>query len=222
MARSRSKKAVYKGLAIASVRGRNFIYATNFSESRIDIYDNQFKPARGKDFKKDPKRRAFTDMGSPAIPKDYGPFGIANIGGKLYVTYAKHNPPENKDDLAGPGNGFVSVFNPDGSFVARLASNGTLNSPWGITMSGAGFGEFSNSLIIGNFGDGRINAFAPSGQFLGQLKDANGNALVIDGLWGGIFPDPSRTPSLDPNSLYFAAGPNDESHGTFGFVRLTQ
>jgi uncharacterized protein (TIGR03118 family) len=219
VARSHSDKAVYKGLAIGNAGGKNFIYVTNFSQSRIDVYNDRFRHPWGKDFK---NKKSFVDQGSPAIPKDYGPFGISNIGGKLYVTYAKHKPPENEDDLAGPGNGFVDVFNTDGTFVMRLASHGTLNSPWGVTMSNAGFGDFSNSLIIGNFGDGRINGFSTSGQFLGQLKDASGNPITIDGLWAVIFADPARTPSLDPTKMYFAAGPNDESHGTFGYVHLTQ
>jgi uncharacterized protein (TIGR03118 family) len=216
VATSASDEAVYKGLAIASVGRKNFIYATNFRESQIDVYDGEFKPAKGAPF----AHRPFIDRGSPRIPSDYGPFGIANIGGKLYVTYAKHRPPDNDDDLAGPGNGFVSVFNPDGSFVARLASNGTLNAPWGVTASGAGFGVFSNSLIISNFGDGRINAFSRGGQFLGQLEEKKGKPIVIDGLWSVIFADPGITHTLDPNFLYFAAGPDDESHGTFGYVQL--
>jgi uncharacterized protein (TIGR03118 family) len=218
VATSVSDEAVYKGLAIASVGRKNFIYATNFRESQIDIYDAEFRHAKDAHF----ARKPFVDRGSPRIPSDYGPFGIANIGGKLYVTYAKHRPPDNDDDLAGPGLGFVSVFNPDGSFVRRLASNGTLNAPWGVVASGAGFGVFSNSLIISNFGDGRINAFSPGGEFLGQLTEKKGKPIVIDGLWGVIFANPELTRALDPNFLYFAAGPDEESHGTFGYVRLAK
>lgn len=165
------------------------------------------------------KEHAFVDRGTPAIPADYGPFGITNVHGKLFVTYAKRLPPENKDDLAGLGNGFVSVFKPDGSFVERFASNGALNSPWGVTVSGPAFGRFRNAIIINNFGDGHINAFARRGAFLGQLQGRDGKPLVVDGIWSVLFPDRDLSSIFNPGVLYFAAGPDDESQGTFGYIQ---
>ena len=215
VAKSASAKSVYKGLAIAQVGGQNFIYATNFSESRIDVFDSRFKHQNGTPF----QGARFVDTGLPAIPSDFGPFGIANIGGQLYVTYAKHLPPDNHDDEAGPGNGYISIFNSDGTFVGRFASNGTLNSPWGVTVAGPSFGEFSNAIIVNNFGDGRINGFSRNGQFLGQLQGADHNPLIVDGIWSVVSPS-GVSAALDQNTLYFAAGPNDESHGTFGTIRL--
>lgn len=215
VAKSASAKAVYKGLAIAQVGGQNFIYATNFSQSRIDVFDRRFKHQNGTPF----QGARFVDTGSPAIPSDFGPFGIANIGGKLYVSYAKHAPPDNRDDEAGPGNGYISVFNPDGTFVGRFASNGTLNSPWGVTVAGPNFGEFSNAIIVNNFGDGHVNGFSRTGQFLGQLLGADHNPLTVDGIWSIVSPS-GVSAALDQNILYFAAGPDDESHGTFGTISL--
>lgn len=215
VARSASDKGVYKGIALAQVGGQNFIYATNFRESRIDVYDGQFHHENGAPF----QGARFVDTGSPAIPSDFGPFGIANIGGKLYVTYAKHAPPDNHDDLAGPGNGYISIFNPDGTFVGRFASNGTLNSPWGVTVAGPSFGQFSNAIISNNFGDGHVNGFSRDGHFLGQLEGADHNPLVIDGIWSIVSPS-GVSSVLDQNTLYFAAGPDGESHGTFGRINL--
>lgn len=216
IAMSASSDAVYKGLAIAPLGGRSFVYATDFRGSKIDVYDGNFNPVGSPPF----KAHAFVDQGSPPIPSDYGPFGIAYLHGILFVTYAKHFPPENKDDFAGPGNGFISMFNPDGAFIGRFASNGTLNSPWGLTVSGPAFGPFSNALIVNNFGDGRLNAFSQNGDFLGQLQGSDGKPLVVDGIWSVLFPEPSLHPMFNSNVLYFAAGPNDEGHGTFGYIQV--
>src|SRR5581483_4525265 len=207
VARSASDKAVYKSLAIAPLGGTSYLYVT-------DIYDTGFHHQQGAPF----QGASFVDRGSPAIPADFGPFGIANINGLLYVTYAKHKV-GNHDDSAGVGNGYIDVFNPDGSFVKRFASNGSLNSPWGVTMSGGGFGEFSNDILVNNFGDGTVSVFGLDGTFLGQLKDPNGTTVTIDGLWSVKFPDPAITTALDPNTLYWAAGPQDEGHGMFGYIK---
>jgi uncharacterized protein (TIGR03118 family) len=207
VAMSTTDQAVYKGIAMASTGGNNYLYVTNFREAKIDVYDKNFALVT---------TMPFTD---PAMPAGYGPFGIANIGGKLFVTYALQKAPENKDDDAGPGHGFVDVYNADGTFVMRFASQGTLNSPWGIAMSRPGFGRYMNSILIGNFGDGTISAFDDGGNYLGQLGDKDGNALVIDGLWGIMFTDPSGAPDTDPNRLYFTAGPDGEEHGTFGYIQ---
>lgn len=202
-----SPDAVYKGLALASDGGHDFLYAADFKERKIVVFDTHFVPVAGKLFV-DPTT-------SPAIPSDYGPFNIASVGGMLYVTYARHKPPENGDDLAGAGNGYVNVFRPDGSFVRRFASAGALNSPWGVVQAPASFGAYSNAILVGNFGDGRITAFDSTGHELGQLQDASGVALSIDGLWGITF---NGAGSNNPHVLYFAAGPQAESHGTFGYV----
>lgn len=206
-----SVDAVYKGIAMATNGASNNLYVADFKENKIVIYDKNFAPTT--------VSGNFTETGLPAIPSDFGPFGIQNVGGLLYVTYAKHKPaPDNGDDLSGLGNGYVSVFNPDGTFVKRFASNGTLNSPWGITTAPATFGDFKNAILISNFGDGTINGYdATSGNYIGQLKDASGNVIHIDGLWGLMFTTAIHT---DPNALYFTAGPGGENHGVFGYLKL--
>ena len=153
---------------------------------------------------------SFTD---PGIPGGFAPFNIQNLGGKLYVTYAKVGP--TGDDVSGAGNGFVSVFDTNGNFIMRVASQGTLNSPWGLAIAPNSFKSFAGDLLVGNFGDGTINAFNLStNSFVGQLDDKNGNPLVIDGLWGLITGNGGSGGSKD--SIYFSAGPGDESHGLFG------
>jgi uncharacterized protein (TIGR03118 family) len=159
----------------------------------------------------------FTD---PNLPSGYAPFGIQNIGGKLFVTYAKQDS-AGKDDVAGPGNGFVDVFDTNGNLIGRFASDGTLNSPWGIALAPGNFGEFSNDLLIGNFGDGRISAFDLAGNFIGQLDNPNGSLLQIEGLWALQFGGGNAN-SGAVNDLYFTAGipgPDEiEDHGLFGFI----
>jgi uncharacterized protein (TIGR03118 family) len=152
----------------------------------------------------------------PNRPAGYGPFGIQNIGGLLYVTYALRKLPDMMDDSAGPGRGIVDVFSPNGTLLNRFSTGGTLNSPWGLAMSGAGFGTYKNSIIVGNFGDGAINAFDQTGKYLGQLTDKNNAIVRVDGLWGLTF----NTNAGDPNFLYFTAGPNGEDDGAFGYVQL--
>jgi uncharacterized protein (TIGR03118 family) len=198
--------AVYKGLAIAG----NRLYAANFNAGRIDVFDNSFSPIT--------VPGGFID---PNIPAGFAPFNIQNIGGTLYVTYAQQDAAKH-DDVAGAGNGFVDAFNADGVLQMRVATNGNLNSPWGLALAPAGFGDFSNDLLVGNFGDGRINAFDPSTDaFLGQLTDGSGNPITIEGLWGLRFGNGGN--GGDPNALFFTAGiPGDgsiEDHGLFG--RLT-
>lgn len=198
-----ASNAVYKGLAIANDGTGNFLYVTNFRQSRIDVFDKNFNPVSGK---------AFND---PGIPSDYGPFNIRAIDGWLYITYAKHLAPDNHDDQAGPGNGFVDVFKPDGSFVRRFASHGTLNSPWGIVEATAGFSDVTvQAILVGNFGDGRINVFDKFGIFHGQLED-HGHPISIDGLWA----IDNHLPTVDSTLLYFTAGPDSESHSLFGYLQ---
>lgn len=195
--------SIYKGVAIGEIEQgeQHFIYATDFFNAKIDIFDSNFNFVS-----------SFTD---PAIPAGFAPFNIQNFHNKLYVTYALQKGPENKDDLAGPGNGFIDIFNLDGTFVKRLISHGQLNSPWGMTLGTNDFGKFSGKLLVGNFGDGKINAFDPhTGVFVGQLLDRNGNPIIIDGLWSIKF----RTHRS--HSLYFTSGPNDEANGLIGVIHV--
>ncbi|MES1147525.1 MAG: TIGR03118 family protein [bacterium] len=192
--------AAYLGLAIGSVGANRYIYATNFASGGIDVFD--------KSFTKTPM--AFID---PTMPAGFAPFGIENLGGQIYVTYAKVNTTTHHDD-PGPGNGYVSVFNTDGTFVKRFASQGALNSPWGLAMAPGGIGAYSNAILVGNFGDGKINAYDSSGAYLGALNDTTGNPIVIDGLWAIKFGNGALAGST--TKLYFTAGPSSETHGLFG------
>lgn len=197
--------AVYKGLAIASTPRGNFIYATNFHAGVIEMYDKHFN--------------LVTTCTDASVDDHFAPFGIQNIGGKLFVTFALQKLPDKHDDQAGPGNGFVDEFDADCHLLGRVASHGTLNSPWGLALAPHGFGEFSDHLLVGNFGDGRINAFdSNSGAFDGQLIDPEENPLTINGLWalrfGGDAPN-----NGSHRKLFFTAGIGDESHGLFGFIR---
>jgi uncharacterized protein (TIGR03118 family) len=196
------KGAVYKGLAIGSNSSGTFIFATNFRFGTIEMFDSHFKLVR-----------SFTDH---RLPQSYAPFGIQNIGGKLYVTFAKQDAKKH-DDVAGPGHGFVDVFDTDGHLISRLISRGKLNSPWGLAQAPGNFGQFSNDLLVGNFGDGHINAFDPeTGAFLGQLEDKNGNPIVIDGLWSLQFGNGAAAGAT--NTLFFTAGIDGEAHGLFGRI----
>jgi len=190
--------AVYKGLALAANGGANFLFATDFKQNGVDVFDATFHFVK-----------SFTDS---TVPAGYAPFGIQAIGGQLYVTFAKQLAPANQDDQAGPGNGYVDVFNTNGTVVKRFATRGALNSPWGVALAPAGFGGFSGDLLLGNFGDGRIGAYDPAtGSFIDFLRDGTANPIVIDGLWGLTF-----GPSPDSTTLFFTAGPDGEAHGLLG------
>jgi uncharacterized protein (TIGR03118 family) len=201
--------AIYKGLALAQVGTANFLFATDFHNGKIDVFDNQFhKVQLG--------ANGFESFADPNIPKGYAPFGITAIGGKLYVSYAKQDA-NAEDDAHGPGRGFIDVFEPNGHLDGRLVSRGPLNSPWGMVKAPAGFGDFAGALLVGNFGDGRINAFdINTGKMLGTLSSAPGRPVVIEGLWGLAFGN--GTTAGDANALYYAAGPDDEAHGLFGRI----
>jgi uncharacterized protein (TIGR03118 family) len=196
---------VYKGLALAANGSGNFLYATDFRGGKIDVFDKTFQPVT--------MAGNFTD---PRIPKGYAPFGIQNIGGALYVTYAKQDATKT-DDVARVGYGFLSIFDANGVLIRHFASRGKLNAPWGLALAPADFGTFSNRLLVGNFGDGAILAFdIHSGSYVGQLRKSSRQNLKIAGLWGlqfgnGILNQPTRT-------LFFAAGPGDEEHGLYGRI----
>lgn len=204
MVADRSATAVYKGLALASDNGANFLYAANFKEGKIDVFDGAFQPVTTKPFL------------DPTIPAGYAPFNIQNINGELYVTYAKQQAPDNMDDQRGVGNGYVNIFNPNGTLVKRFASQGSLNSPWGITLAPAAFGLGTNMILVGNFGDGYINIFEANGTYKGQLKSEN-VLISIDGLWALEFPR-NNIPAGDQNHLFFTAGPSNEQNGLFGYI----
>jgi uncharacterized protein (TIGR03118 family) len=139
-----------------------------------------------------------------------------NLGSKLFVTYAKQNA-EKHDDVSGPGHGFLDVFDTDGNFIKRLVTRAPRNSPWGMALAPSNFGQFSNDLLVGNFGNGRINAFDPNtGASLGQLTKQSGTAIIIDDLWGLAFGN--GTLAGQKNQLFFTAGIGDEQHGLFGFI----
>jgi uncharacterized protein (TIGR03118 family) len=206
-----ASNAVYKGLAVAISAGSSFLYASDFHNGKVDVFDSSFKPVN--------LTNAFTDS---TIPVGFAPFGIQNIGGNIYVSYAMQNA-DKHDDTAGPGNGYVNIFDPTGHMIKRFASQGPLNSPWGMAMAPVGFGQFSGALLVGNFGDGTINAFDPStGAPLGHLNDTNGAAISINGLWGLKFGNGGQ--GGDPFKLYFAAGiPGGgtvEDHGLFGSLSV--
>ncbi len=197
--------AIYKGLAIAHSPSGPMLLAANFGAHKIDVFDSAFNLVDSAGM--------FSD---PTLPADYAPFNVAEINGQIFVTYALKG---GEDDIAGPAHGFVDVYTTSGAWVKRFASHGVLNSPWGITTAPANFGQFSNDLLIGNFGDGRIHAFDPNtGEVLGTLRGTSGVPLAIDGLWGLITGDPGAG---GVDSVWFAAGPDDESHGLLGTLRAS-
>jgi uncharacterized protein (TIGR03118 family) len=195
--------AVYKGIAIGNNGSGDFLYATDFHNGKIDVFDSSFHPTA--------LDGHFSD---PNIPAHFAPFGIRNINDRLYVTYALQNA-EAHDDVAGPGNGFIDIFDLNGHLQRRLVSGGVLNSPWGMALAPDNFGKVSGRLIVGNFGNGRINTFDPAtGANLGPLLGPRGGPIRIDGLWALSF---GNNASAGPtNVLFFTAGPDHEAHGLFG------
>ena len=197
--------ANYKGVTLGGNGTTHLLYAADFNNERVDVFDGAFKPVM--------TPGAFMD---PHLPKGYAPFGIQAINGDIYVTYAKHEP-GNDDETAGPGLGFIDVDSPDGVLLGRFASRGALNAPWGLALAPLSFGDFGGALLVGNFGDGTINAYSPrTGRWLGTLRDRSGHRLRIDGLWGLSFGN--GVAAQKTNSLYYAAGPNDEANGAYGVI----
>lgn len=199
--------AVYKGLALAAINGNPFLYATDFHNNKIDVFNTAFTKVS--------MPGAFVD---PAIPAGFAPFGIQAIGSNLFVTYAMQDAAKH-DDVAGAGLGMVDVYDTAGNLKQHFATGGALNAPWGIAQAPGNFGSMSGAILIGNFGDGTINAFnAASGQSMGPLDGSNGSPIVEHGVWGIAFGnDLSNQPS---NTLFFAAGPNDEADGVYGRIDL--
>jgi uncharacterized protein (TIGR03118 family) len=190
--------AIYKGLAISTAK--DTLYGANFKAGTIDVFSSAGLTA------------SFSD---PTVPAGYAPFNVQNVNGKLYVTYALRGA--TGDDVAGAGHGYVSVFDPVAHTFSRLVSQGVLDSPWGLAFAPTTFGALSGDLLVGNFGDGTINAFNPlNGTFLATLSDGNGTPLVNDGLWGLIVGNGGSGGSL--SSLYITAGPNGETGGLFARI----
>lgn len=204
--------SVYKGLALGNNGSGDLLYAANFGLGRVDVFDSAFAPKT--------VSGGFTD---PTLPAGYAPFDIRNLNGKLYVTYALQDAAHH-DDVAGAGHGFIDVFDMNGTLLQRLASNGALDSPWGLALAPSQFGALGGDLLVGNFGDGMINAYdASSGAFLGALDGAGGSPIVIQGLWGLDFGNGAH--SQGTNTLFFTAGiPGNgavEDHGLFGALNPT-
>jgi uncharacterized protein (TIGR03118 family) len=198
--------AVYKGATSGEINGNKFLYVTNFRKARVEVYDTNFKPARlGEE--------AFE---AEEIPHGFAPFNIQNIGGVLFVTYAKQDAARH-DDVAGDGLGFVEIFTTAGRHIGHLQHGPWFNSPWGVVWTTRDFGEFSNAILVGNFGSGRIAAFNGfTYKFLGFVKNPDDSILTIDGLWSLTFGnDGTAGPA---NTLFFTAGINGEQDGLFGTI----
>lgn len=198
----KNTNAIYKGLAISTSGGPARVYATDFHNGMVDVWDSSWMPVSA----------PFTD---PHLPAGFAPFGIQAVGNKILVSYAKQDAGR-EDDSPGMGNGYVDLFDRNGMFLARVASKGQLNSPWGMDIAPSNFGAFSGDLLVGNFGNGIINVFSPTtGKSLGMLKDSHGNPLVLDGLWGLLNGNGLSAPR---NAVIFSAGPQKESHGLLGYL----
>jgi uncharacterized protein (TIGR03118 family) len=192
--------AVYKGLAIGQTEDGTFLYAANFRNGTVDVFDQNFQQVN-----------SFTD---PKVPAGFAPFNVQVLDGHLFVTFALQNDTKH-DDVAGPGNGFVDEFDLEGHMLHRVASGGVLDSPWGLAIAPPGFGEFANDLLVGNFGDGTINVFNPKNDhFLGKLLGADGTPITIGDLWA-LVPGTGNA-GTDPNKIYFTAGVQNEAQGLFG------
>jgi len=193
---------VYKGLALSG----NTLLAANFRLGTLDTFTGTVGG----------KLPAATSLSDPTMPAGFAPFNVQNLGGKIFVTFAKQDATKS-DDVRGAGNGFVDLFNPTTNTFTRLISNGPLNSPWGLAIAPPGFFQFGGDLLVGNFGNGQINAFDPNtGAFLGTLTGANGQPLVIPGLWSLEFGNGGAVAQRD--RLFFTSGPMGETRGIFGAV----
>ena len=208
--------AVYKGLAFGITGTGPHLYATNFRAGTVDVYDAAFN-ANLVDGQV-PNAAATTNIAGrftdPNIPRGFAPFGIQNINGDLYVSYAMQDAPKH-DEIVGPQLGFVDIFSTDGVLLRRFASGGFLNAPWGMVQAPASFGRYANDILIGNFGDGRITVYDPYGFPVDQLRGPDGRVLVNQGLWALTF---GGAKASTADTLYFSAGPNGESNGVFGKI----
>jgi uncharacterized protein (TIGR03118 family) len=203
--------AIYKGLAIGTIGGADFLYAADFHNRHVDVFDEGFNLVT--------TPGPFVD---PKLPAGYAPFGIANVEGQIFVSYAKQDA-AGEDEIAGQGLGFVDRYSLSGAFLGRVATHGQLNAPWGLARAPASFGAFGGDLLVGNFGDGEINAYEPqadgSYERVGALRDENHKPILIDGLWALSFGKGAIPNNGPTDTLFFTAGPDDESHGLFGSIR---
>jgi uncharacterized protein (TIGR03118 family) len=196
--------AVYTGLTLGTSRGASFLYAANFAAGTVDVFDSSFAPVA--------TVGGFVDH---SLPDEYGPFNVQELGGKIYVAYAKREEGSAEED-PGPGRGFVDVFSTRGELLSRLVSRDGLNAPWGLAIAPNGFGQFGGALLVGNFGNGRIHAYdKATGALLGTMEREGGGPLVIDGLWGLRFGNGTIGAK---KKLFFAAGIAEETHGLFGAI----
>jgi uncharacterized protein (TIGR03118 family) len=201
--------AIFKGLALLTTHHGAFLYAADFHNAQISVFDDMYQPVT-----MPPK--AFHDA---RLPMGYAPFNVQALDGRLYVTFAKQDATAH-DEVAGPGLGFVDVFDGQGHLLKRLVSHGLLNAPWGLTIAPEGFGHLGGDLLVGNFGDGRINVYdRHSGRSEGTLRGASGRPIQIDGLWGLRF---GNGVTGTTRTLIFSAGPNDEANGLMGFILPSQ
>jgi uncharacterized protein (TIGR03118 family) len=197
-------QSVYTGAALAEYQGHNFLYAANAIKGIIEVYDASFTVDSTKKFI------------DPNLPIGYAPFNVSKIGEELFVAYTKVGPDGRA--VKEVGNGVVNVFSTGGEFKRRFAYGGKLNAPWGFAAASPEFfgGDNAQSaILVGNFGDGKINVYKPNGKFIDQLK-VNNKVVEIEGLWAIVFPPAGTT--IDPHRLYFAAGPDDEKDGLFGYL----
>jgi len=204
-----SEGAVYKGITVLTPACcAPFLAVTNFHSGFVESFTSFFVRLA--------PPGSFTD---PALPAGYAPFGIQLIGNQVFVTYAVQDAAKH-DPVLGAGHGIVSIFDMEGNFVKRFATGGPLNTPWGVAKASSKFGPFSNAILIGNLGDGTIEAFnATTGKFLGRLKDTAGNYIVNHRLLGLTF---GSVGTGDPNTLYFTAGPNQGKDGLFGAISVSK
>jgi uncharacterized protein (TIGR03118 family) len=201
--------AVYKGLALGTVNGATYLYATDLHNNKVDVFDNNFSKPAGMQGK-------FID---PNIPTGFVPFGITALNGQLYVTFAKQDS-EKHDETTGAGLGYVDIFDFSGNLVSQFASGGALNAPWGMAIAPAGFGSLEGDVLIGNFGDGTINIFTPNGTALatsvGHLMASNGSAMAFPGLWSLVFGNGDSDKPV--TTLFYTAGFADQTDGVFGSI----
>ena len=218
--------AVYTGCALGGTAAAPYLFVANFNAGTVDVYDGNLNlnPAPYNKSTLPQPYSTSSSFSNPAIPAGFAPFNVQNIDGTLYVTYAKQDV-QKHSNVGGAGNGYVAMFNLNGSLIANLISQGPLNSPWGMAIAPANFGPFAGALLVGNFTDGKINAFsATTGAVLGTLDDTTGNPIAIPGLWSLNFG--GGADSEDPGTLYITAGigggPNNdpvESHGLFASIQ---
>jgi uncharacterized protein (TIGR03118 family) len=207
--------SVFKGAALATIDvprygNLTFLYVADFRRGNIRIYDSSFHHVGAAD-------HLFRD---DRLPRGYAPFNVQNIGGELYVTFAKQDD-QKHDEVDGPGRGFVDVFSPLGFLIRRMDHGSWLNGPWALAMAPGDFGNYSHDLLVGQFGSGNIAVYDPvTGDFKGLLQDATNNAIAIDGLWGLSFGSGGNSGSA--TSLFFTAGSDGESHGLFGTITPVQ